>query len=385
MKIGITTGFASPSIWSNGINQNGIYLYKLLEKLGHSIYLIHPDELIQDKYKVYDVLKKNEINCKAISISKSFKKKWDVIIKLSLTVEESHLDFWKLNNKNCKLISYECGNNYIIDAEKIIFNAHNGDKLQRKVKYAKPDQIWFIPQHEEMVVPYFKFKAKCKKATTVPFIWDSSALEINAKLNNLEIYKPRSLSKIAIMEPNKNIIKNCIYPLLLIDDYLENNNLEKVYIVNGVEISKNPTFNNFVSELNSYKKGILTAEYRVQTHKMLNDNADLIVSWQWGNPLNYFYLDVAYLGFPIIHNGKLCKDLGYYYEHCNLEEGTSQLKNAIENHNNDKDYLERNRNIIKRYTIENKEMVENYKILLEDLVNNKFTKRKYNWKTNTID
>ena len=43
------------------------------------------------------------------------------------------------------------------------------------------------------------------------------------------------------------------------------------------------------------------------------------------------------------------------------------------------------RNIIKRYTKDNEDMIKGYNSLLEDLVNNKFTKRKYNWKTNTIN
>ena len=43
MIIGITINLTSNSIWSNGINQNAIYLAKTLAKAGHSIILIYSE------------------------------------------------------------------------------------------------------------------------------------------------------------------------------------------------------------------------------------------------------------------------------------------------------------------------------------------------------
>ena len=52
--------------------------------------------------------------------------------------------------------------------------------------------------------------------------------------------------------------------------------------------------------------------------------------------------------------------------------------------NKDKGYLDRMRNIIDRYTTNNKQLIIDYNNLLDDLISNKFVKRTYNWKTNTV-
>ena len=117
---------------------------------------------------------------------------------------------------------------------------------------------------------------------------------------------------------------------------------------------------------------------------MLHKHADAILSWQWENALNYFYIDVAYLGFPIIHNAHLCKDLGYYYNGCDVDNAIEKMNEVIEEHAQNGEYLKKMRSIVKRYTKENKKMVENYDNLLKDLIENNFSRKKYNWETNTI-
>ena len=53
---------------------------------------------------------------------------------------------------------------------------------------------------------------------------------------------------------------------------------------------------------------------RHDTPRFLAENTDIVVSHQWENPLNYFYLEVCWQGFPLVHNATLCADLGYYYQ-----------------------------------------------------------------------
>jgi len=90
------------------------------------------------------------------------------------------------------------------------------------------------------------------------------------------------------------------------------------------------------------------------------------------------------MGFPVIHNGSLCQDIGYYYDEFNIPKAVDQLKNAIDNHNQDYNYMSRNREIIERYTHKNKKLKEQYKMLIENVLNNTFKKYSYDWKTNTI-
>ena len=38
------------------------------------------------------------------------------------------------------------------------------------------------------------------------------------------------------------------------------------------------------------------------------------------------------MGWPIVHNAHLCKDVGYFYDGFNYEEGGNVLSDVIENH-----------------------------------------------------
>ena len=120
MKIGITVRLSSPSIWSNGIQQNAIYLAKLLQKAGHDVYLICSDETIKENGKetTIGVLKSLDLGLKLIGLNSSFKQKWDVVIRLSLSVEEIMKKHWLSKNPKFKLVYYECACKLIIDTEK---------------------------------------------------------------------------------------------------------------------------------------------------------------------------------------------------------------------------------------------------------------------------
>ena len=95
-------------------------------------------------------------------------------------------------------------------------------------------------------------------------------------------------------------------------------------------------------------------------------------------------------GGPCLEIGKEDKSSnrlisGYqYYEIFNNESANEALNNVFNNHNDDKDYRDRMRKNISRYTVENNNLISDYNMLLEDLVNGKFTRRKYDWKTNSI-
>jgi hypothetical protein len=96
--------------------------------------------------------------------------------------------------------------------------------------------------------------------------------------------------------------------------------------------------------------------------------ADIIVSNQWENPLNYLYFDLAWMGWPILHNAYLCKNVGYYYEDFDYETASDKLNEIILHHdNNSKEYLDKNREIISKYLPTNIENQEKYRLLIKNL------------------
>lgn len=385
MKIGITINIGNSSIWSNGVNQNGMYLGMLFKEGGHDSNIIYSQSTADNNTKKFLDEIPTGVNC--IELQESFKTKFDVVIQLGLTLEKSFVNHWKKQNPNVKIVAYECGNHFLIDSEKILFNAHNGNvKPGRALQTPEFDQIWSIPQMEKSCLSYYKFKRQCENATVVPFIWDPIAIESNAEKKNYGLYSPRDIKKIAVMEPNISVMKNCIIPIVALDNFVRNyeNEIEKIFLVGASKIKENETFKSLITGTELLKRKLLTAEHRVQTHRMLNNYTDLVLSWQWENNLNYLYFDICWLGWPLIHNASLCKDVGYYYNEFDAEEAAVVLDNVIKNHNEDKHYIETQRKLISRFTNKNKEMVKQYSELLEDLVNDKFRKRSYDWKTNTV-
>ena len=348
--------------------------------------LLYTDEGQNDFSNLKKIIKGND-NITAMDIVSSFNLRFDVLIQLGISIEKIWMKAYKKHNSNIKTINYECGNHFLIDSEKILYNHLGGDKPpKREAVIIKPDQIWVIPQMENTNLHYYQHRRDCNKATVIPFVWDSMALEENAKSNNFKTYTKRDINTVAVMEPNISIMKNCIYPIVILEKFVkyEKGELKKIMLIGADKIKNNYTFKKLIKDTEVFKKGLLSAESRFQTHMVLEKHVDMVLSWQIENPLNYLYFDVCWLGWPLVHNANLCKDLGYYYEGFDADGAVDAIKNVIANHNNDEDYMDRMRKIISRYTIENKKMLDNYNRLLDDLVNDRFKRWSYDWKTNTI-
>ena len=127
-------------------------------------------------------------------------------------------------------------------------------------------------------------------------------------------------------------------------------------------------FTFYVNNLDICSDKKLTTEGRYNTLSFMNSYADIAVSHQWENNLNYLYFDLAWMGWPIVHNASLCSDVGYYYPEFNYEEGGNKIIEAIKTHNENKDkYLENNRKAIDRFLPSNKNLQIKYIKLINDL------------------
>ena len=151
---------------------------------------------------------------------------------------------------------------------------------------------------------------------------------------------------------------------------------------------KNDYFKSMIVNLDIVKNGTPKVKFtpRYPVSHYLAESAEVVLSHQWENPLNYSYLDALYLNFPLVHNAEMIKDMGYYYPDFNAEIGSIQLQKAIEDHDKSAaKYNEYNHEKLKRYTIENKKLIETYKMLLENLYepNKHNLSHKYDWQTNT--
>lgn len=378
MNIGITINLKG-SIWSNGINQNAIYVANLIKEIGYTPWLIYQSNLEIEAVGDFNIVK----------FTDSYNMNFDIIIQLGISVSKAMLENYKKQNNNVKLLAYKCGNDFIIDMESIIFGANEqrtiGMDGNKTDPGATPDQIWLIPQMEKSNLHYFKFISKQEKALVVPFIWEPLSIDDYCEDFGFSTYTKRDLNRVGVMEPNLSVIKNVLIPIAISEKQFNlHNNLKKIYLIGSEGLKTNKRLLQILGETNIHKNKLVTAEPRLPVVLAINKHVDVVLSWQWENNLNYLWLDVAWLGWPVVHNGSLCQDVGYYYPEFNIEAGQQQLQLAIANHNQDDTYMERNRNVIKRYTHKNEQLKADYKILLDNLVNDRFIEYKYDWKTNSI-
>jgi len=364
-NIAITIGLQSnnETIWNNGIKLNALYLCKLLRNSDkYNVFLVNTTrEDITEYSWDTSLFPTYHINERKDDI--------DVLISLGSQITPEMSKY--LKSKGTKLVSYKCGDEYTLRMEHILFNVdYKNTKILHSPIY---DEIWVIPQIYEQNKYYFQRLHKNENVKTIPFVWDSVFIEeINKKLDNKCVYTNTNIvsKNIAIMEPNVDILKYMMYPLLIIDDVYETNPslINHVYVNNTTKIKSNNLFVDIMSHLKLVKDGLATFEGRYNTVEFLANYADIIVSHQWNNPLNYFYFDVAYFGHAILHNAYMCKEIGYYYEGFDGEQGREQLLWILENHDKNVDeYTERNRKELFKYSTQNEKNIDSYIKLIENI------------------
>lgn len=371
LKIGITVNVPETlkDFYSNGIQQNCLYLYELLTNIGYDVRLVISDD------KNIEVLKSIDFyDFKYIILNNIFAFDFNVIFSMGVSFPKAINA--SLKNIGAKLIYYMCGNNYLIDSEVILYSQHK----DRTICYGDErvyDEIWCIPQMYNQNKYYCEIIQKTK-CIQIPFIWSPMSIKFVAKILNLSddsaLYYKKKESKIGVFEPNMSVMKWSLPCLLIAENtHRTYNNIKHVYVTNLNKTKESKTnifnmdqFNNICRCLDLFKEKKISAESRYVTLDFMRQFCDIALSHQWENNLNYLYFDLAWMGWPVLHNANLCKDVGYYYEEFNYYEGSEKLNHIIVNHDAiAKEYLVSNRKTIDTYVPSNKALQDKYRNLIE--------------------
>ena len=417
MKIGITLGLRKEkeSMWINGIKLNAIFLQNALTHAGHEVILldtngkvphdkktgrVNSDALVWDdeKFPMYDYAKCAN-SC-------------DILVLLGVAIGEEGIKSFKATGTNKKVIKYACGNNYVLDMEAMIFKEKAEDvgvTFNREI-----DEVWYVPQQGHQNHEYYRVtnRLPADKVMPVPFVWDPMFIDAVENLygptfddngnevssvKEIPVYRPGKKiedKQLGIFEPNLNVVKFSMLPTLIAEDYLLRGGevFNKLNVISAGRLYKNEYWKKFVQKLkvveqkNKAGQPLLAVQHRYPIHYLLSQFADVVISHQWANPLNYVYLDILYLQFPLVHNADMIQDAGYYYPEFEIDKGADQLEKALHEHDANMDaYNERTEEVLTRYTVYNEELVENYKKLIDNLMageNKHGLSLKYNWKTN---
>jgi hypothetical protein len=394
MNIGITINLVeeNESLWTSGIKLNALYLLKVLKEIGYNPYILNTGK-IQSPYE-----KKVIWNTEMFPIYdyNSFLEKTDLMIWLGSIFDDKDIIQFKNTGKHKKIIKYVCGSNYMRDLECSMFPTNsNFFTIYNQLL----DEIWYVPQQEELDREYYRvlYNLPFEKIRPVPFIWDSIFLDayLNMYQTPSDDFNPIYMSdkstkdkQIACFEPNINIQKWHLNSFLIVEDYLNlGGKFKNFNILCGEQLKDNFYYKSIIehTSLVNSKASLLNYLPRIPAIEALASYADIVIAHQLLNPLNYSYLDALYLQYPLVHNAPMIKDAGYYYPNNKINEGTKQLKQAIENHDqNIEEYNANSSRVLNRYTINNSDLLETYKQLIESIMEIKNHKLGsiYDWSSN---
>jgi len=386
-KVGITAVFAEgDSLFSNGIRQNGMMLAKLLKLAGHEVTIINFKNVNRMTKFPWDT---NEYKTVNIFDEPLYPEQLDVLIHLHTIPKPSETLQYKELNPNLKVIGYRCGNNYVNDMESILFKAHTTTE-QFITHDTNLDAIWYVPQQKLNNHDYISILGRTE-SNAIPFVWDPMFIEEHVKMyNNKNVkYTPSEGPKrVSIFEPNINVVKYSVPSILAIEHaYRQRPDLIGfMYASNTHKLIDINLFKGMMNQLDIVKDGKAQFTHRYPIVHYLESRTDIVASHQWGNPLNYLYFDVMYLGYPLVHNAHLIADMGFYYNEFDLKDAGDKIVDVAENYDNiyEEHYAD-NLKKMKRFMPSNKDLQQDYTNLLHSLFDDDVKNSiswDLDWKTN---
>ena len=375
-RIGITfdVPINDDAIFSNGITQNVLFFYDLLSLVGYDVSLV----VVDTKTDISTFFWNPSGRYRCTTFSKLVDGDFHLVIQFGLEIPNDV--FAALSERFVKVVFYNCGNLYFIDSESCLFKSDSPAKMFYS-KRRRFDQIWLSPQMMNTCKHYMETLYRCE-VVEVPFIWSPACIELYEKKKAMSFeYKNRGVNKsIATFEPNLSLMKWCLPPVLVCEnafralqkspEVLDRNRIHHLYITNVPNNIRNmPAFTHIINTLDIHSAGKVSIESRYNSLYFMSKYADVVVSHQMENNLNYLYIDLAWMGWPVIHNAKLCADVGYYYDGFDYKAGGKLLQDTLVNHDlNAELYRISNRATIDRYLPTNRTLQESYVRLVNDVL-----------------
>jgi len=161
MKIGITLGLKTndESIWTNGIKQNVLMLVDILKRSKKNY-----EVCILNIFDVDFTKKPKYLDGIDIFFYENKMMEMDLIISMGGQLHNKDLKKFK-ENKDKRLVSYKCGNDYVLTMESILFKGGTNNEY-----FSEFDELWYVPQQDEVNKDYYSTLYRTK-SLKVPFIW----------------------------------------------------------------------------------------------------------------------------------------------------------------------------------------------------------------------
>lgn len=357
------------SFWVNGIKQNAVTLLDTFSLCPNvdECYLVNLGALQDYKGTAWEPFGDKIINFDTCV------DKIDVFVSVTVSPNQEMID--KLKSKNIKYVKHVMGNEYLIFSQYVIFDFK--EEKNSWPKKTEVDAVWISPHLYDQNKDFLE--AICEAPAYVgPYVWSHKFIDnhVEGRLKTKGgsgLYEPRTgtARRISNFEPNINLEKTCITPIIIGEKmFMEEPDLiEKFSIFGSDTIKKKQTFIKFAGSLNVYKAKKMFFEARYPIVWSLFEHTDIVLCHQRDLPLNYIYFDAAWLGYPVVHNAHMVKELGYYYDLWDADTAVEHLIDIAKNFDSQKDeYLKKSREIISKFLPEHPRNVNGYAELLEKVL-----------------
>ena len=258
----------------------------------------------------------------------------DLLVEMSSFVSQDDLKAVRQNGG--RAVSYKFGNDYAMTVESLCFEAH--PEWVPNPQNLKMDAVWTNAQHMNTCQSYFEHlyhtKAVCLSHLWSPYFLEKDLASNSAAQAGWPCQPLGDKCKISIFEPNINVLKTTLFPFLISEKFYDSNKevVSNILMYNGGKIKDNKAFKRIVLETNAGKERVASVEHRTSFVNAMGRNGGIVVSHQWENGLNYLYYEALYGGFPLVHNSPFLKDVGYYYEGFDIDDGVRALARAVSEH-----------------------------------------------------
>lgn len=326
-RVGIIT--TTTPLFSSGLAQNAFFIYEALTNAGNACDLFVYGPEYKLSYK--DILVKTITQSADDFIYENYK----TVITVGNGVTK--LMYEKFKSYGIKVFGFVCGN--VLPMHMAAFIS---DKSKSSIvtKSQPVDKLWIIDSFSYMKT-YVEL-LRGAPAISVPHLWSPILLE-DAVINRFKksikdiTYSPKHSTKIniLILEPNIDIVKNALIPIMAAEK------LHQTYpeLINEVYIFNFPEYNSAHTIIDNLTIRPRTRIFKSQhigivlSHFNLMDVMPIFVSHQILTPWNYFYYELMYYGFPLVHNSDLLKSYCYFYPNYDIDLCAAQIKKAFDMHN----------------------------------------------------
>ena len=260
-----------------------------------------------------------------------FKRLEEVVDDVDVLVEaEAQLDHDLLARHHArggKLVAMKFGNGYVIDTERMI----RGERAGAIFDGSHYDAVWTNAQHVDTCRSYWETMYRAP-VVCMPHVWDRRFVDLAVSEfpRDLE-FGPRPHAgpfRVGIFEPNINLIKTCVVPILACERAHRAGLDVDAYVLCAERIKENDGFKALVQQLDIYRAGRLSFEARYRTPWFLARYCDAVVSHQWENALNYLYYEVLAGGYPLVHNSPLLHEFGQTYGGFDADDAADAIMRA---------------------------------------------------------